>query len=75
MPLLYPKAPMAACTPMGCDDGWLFVLAEAMSYPPVSASGAPKNRGHLRLKPPFLIWKQKMLPFPPSLPIAPFALV
>jgi len=62
MPLLYPKAPMAASTPMVCDDVWPFLLAEAMNYPPVSASGAPKNRGRLRLKPPFLMWKQKMLP-------------
>lgn len=52
MALLYPKAPMAASTPMVCDDVWRFLLAEAMSYPPVSASGGPKNRGHLRLKSP-----------------------
>ena len=55
MQLLYPKAPMAASTPMGCDDGWLFVLAEAMTYPPVSAIGAPKNRDHLKRKILYLI--------------------
>ena len=65
MPLLYLKAPMAASTPMGCDDVWPLLLAEAVSYPPVSASGGAKNRGHLRLKPPFLIWKQRMLPLFP----------